>query len=164
MRPRISPAPILLSALALACASAGAPSGITGDGLAPSRFSGTFQPQQQRTGAALPTAQIRASGTADFVPTADGMRTRAMIQVSTAIQGGATVYWGIHPGRCGSGTTPIINFETFPQIELGGAGTGSLTTEIPILLQTGRTYHVNIFSGGRGLNHVLTCANLRGAG
>jgi hypothetical protein len=155
------PTLVLAVVVQSACSTSGGAPAISADTGIPSRFSGTFQSIQQRTGAAAPTGQSRASGIIELIPIG-GMRTRAVIQVSTAVQGGATVYWAIHPGRCGSGTLPVINHEAFPYIELSGAGTGNLDAELPVTLYAGRSYHANVYSGGRGLNNVVTCANLRG--
>lgn len=163
----------LTVAIASACAS---PSPVAGPAPEPStvalpmtgplRWSGTLQPVQQRTGMAAPTSQNKAYGTV-FLAAAGPERTRVRVTVSTPITSAAggnpsSLAWGIHPGRCGSGSLPLVGIERFPPIELTGAGRGELDAEMAFRLPESGSYHVNVFWGRRsGLQDVMTCANLR---
>lgn len=86
------------------------------------------------------------------------------MNVSMPVQGSGLIQWGIHSGRCGSGTLPIVGIERFPVLEVSANGRGDLDAEMPLSLPESGSYHVNVFRGGQQLNHVLTCGNLRREG
>jgi hypothetical protein len=65
------------------------------------------------------------------------------------------------PGRCGTGSLPLLGFEQFPPLDVTSSGRGQMEVDISIPLPQSGTYHVNVYYGGTELNNVLTCANLR---
>lgn len=126
----------------------------------PTRWQGTFQATQQRTGMAAPTSQNKTTGSI-FLAQAGSSRTRARLIVSTPIQNATILQWALVPGRCGSGNMPLTGVERFPAIEISNNGRGELDMEIPLTLPTTGALHANVYSGGTQLNHVIACANLR---
>jgi hypothetical protein len=162
MRLRPAIASSLVGCLALACASANGPSTSTAQPSPPS-WSGNLQPTQQRSGALVVTGQTKAFGSVRITPV-DGsgmLRYRVAVTVSLPISVSTSVRWAILPERCGSGELPVIGFEQFPLIEVSSNGRGQLTTELPMQLTAGGSYHVNVYYGGQQLDNVVTCGNLR---
>lgn len=128
-------------------------------GSAPTRWQGTLQATQGRTGMAAPTAQNKTTGSVSLTETGPD-RTRVRMIVSTPLSASTALEWAILPGRCGSGTLPIAVVSRFPAIEISNNGRGELDQEIQLALPTSGTFHVNVYRGGTQLNNVITCANL----
>lgn len=126
----------------------------------PTRWQGTFQATQQRTGMAAPTSQNKTTGSI-FLAEAGPARTRIRLVISTPIGNATALQWAVLPGRCGSGSMPITGVERFPVIEISNNGRGELDMEIQLTLPASGTFHANVYQGGQQLNHVITCANLR---
>lgn len=133
----------------------GAPSG------SPIRWSGALQPTQQRTGGLGPTGQSKAFGTVTL--TSKGAeRTVVNISLSTSLQSSTALNWALLPGRCGSGSLPVVGIERFSVIDVGTNGRGQLASEMALGLPASGTYHVNVYwTSGQQLSDVMTCANLR---
>ena len=125
------------------------------------RWTGSLQPMQQRSGGLGPTGQNKAFGSVSL-RSIGPERTAITISVSTPLQGSASLNWAILPGRCGSGTLPLVGIERFPVIDVGNNGRGQLDAEMSLGLPENGAYHVNIYwAGGQQLSDVMTCANLR---
>ena len=118
---------------------------------------------QQRTGELAPTGQQKATGTVSLLPSTAGQgRMRVQLTLSAPDNDSSTLRWGILPGRCGSSALPLIGIESFPTIDVGSNGRGQVAGELPITLESGAVYHVNVYKGrGMELSDVLTCGNLR---
>lgn len=85
-----------------------------------------------------------------------------MISLSTSLQNSTSLNWAVLTGRCGSGSLPILGVEQFPVIDVGTNGRGQLNGEMALALPASGAFHLNVYwSGGRQLNDVMTCANLR---
>ncbi len=132
-------------------------SGATG----PVTWTGSLQPMQQSSGGLGPTGQNKAFGTVTL--TSKGTARAAIsIAVSTPLSTAASLNWAVLPGRCGSGSLPLVGIERFPLIEVGNNGRGQLSSEMALELPQSGAYHVNIYWGsGQQLSDVMTCANLR---
>ena len=125
------------------------------------RWSGNLAPTMQRTGSYTGGGQARAFGTVMLtVAESDPNRTRARVTVDVPTQN-RSLPWAILPGRCGSGSLPLIGQDLFPQIEVGNTGKGQIETELPLTLPTSGTFHLNVYWQGQTLDQVMTCANLR---
>lgn len=157
----------LTAAGVLASACASSPSASSGDS-APepvAAWSGSFTATQERTGRAAPTRLQQASGTVRLRRSErDPNRTAVALVVTTSVQDAAALRWAVLPGRCGSATIPLLGHEQFPPLEMGSMGRGQIEIELPLELPQSGNYHVNVYSGGRELEHVVTCANLRRGG
>ena len=148
--------------LLVACAAGTRQTSISNEPARP-EWSGSLQPTQQRSGALTVTGQTRAFGTVRLFP-AEGtnyQRMHVALTVGLPISSSASVRWAVLPNRCGSGDLPLIGFEQFPLIEISNNGRGQIETDLPLDLTAGGAYHVNIYTGGQGLENVVTCANLR---
>jgi len=125
------------------------------------RWTGAFQPMQQRVGGLGPTGQNKAFGTITLSSRGPEV-TSISISLSTPLSGSTFLSWAILPGRCGTGSLPIEGIERFPAIDVANNGRGQLTTEMSLGLPKSGTYHVNVYwSAGVQLSDVMTCANLR---
>ena len=127
------------------------------------RWTGNFQPQTQRNGSLGPAQNIKAFGTVTIaqLPTAAD-RVRVQIQLTAPVQNSSLYLWAVHPGRCGSGTIPVMAIDRFPALEVQGDGRGTLNTELQLSLATGNSYHLNVYFGrGSDISDVLACALLR---
>jgi hypothetical protein len=128
------------------------------------RWTGTFNPTQSYTGAAVTTTRQKAYGSIELTvspnrPTVSHVR----LTVSVPVEPGLTnLGWAVHPGSCGSGTPPMMAPGTFPTIVLSANGRGSVDDDIAFTVPVSGVYHVNVFRGnGTQLSDVITCASLR---
>ena len=129
---------------------------------------GNFQQQQQRTSQGIgPAKTNRAHGTVRLTPKpSDNARTLVNISVTVVEAAGATMAWGIYPGRCGSGSgmaLPLIPSSAIPSLEANRSGAATLNTDVAFQMPTSGVYHLNVYWGTRtsDLADVATCANLR---
>lgn len=118
---------------------------------------------QQRTAAVERAAQHRVTGSVSLTPRSiDIERVRVALIVSSTEHSGSSLRWAVLPGRCGASALPLLSYEQFPTIEVGGNGRGEVNAELLMRLDMGGTYHVNVYqSRGTQLSDVVTCANLR---
>jgi hypothetical protein len=124
---------------------------------------GNLQPVQQQTGSISPRGNNRVFGTVVLTPARSSPnRMRARITVSTQLLTSARLRWALVGGRCGSADIPVTGVEQFPEIPVSSNGRGDIDTEVPVVMPTSGSYHVNIFwSNGSDVSDVMTCANLR---
>jgi hypothetical protein len=116
---------------------------------------------QQQTGGLGPTGQNKAFGTVRLSSKGTS-RTAISITLSTPLSSAASLNWAVLPGRCGTGSLPLVGVERFPVIEVGNNGRGQLDGDMSLELPQSGTYHVNVYwSSGQQLSDVMTCANLR---
>jgi len=116
---------------------------------------------QQQTGGLGPTGQNKAFGNVRLSSKGTS-RTAISITLSTPLSSAASLNWAVLPGRCGTGSLPLVGVERFPLIEVGNNGRGQLDGEMSLELPQNGTYHVNVYwSSGQQLSDVMTCANLR---
>jgi hypothetical protein len=88
--------------------------------------------------------------------------TRANIQYSSSGTSDRYLNWAILPGRCGSGTLPVIPITNFPELTVGGDGRAQITVEVPYEFPTRGDYHINIYhERQQTLDQVVACSNLR---
>lgn len=163
---------VSLLAAAAACASAPAlnPNPTSDDDRAAAiiagarRWTGTLNPTQGRTGAAVTTTRQRAYGTVELT-VAPNRQTNTHVRLTVSVPaepGLNNLGWGVHPGNCGSGNPPVIAPGMFPAMVLSANGRGTIDDDVPFQLPETGNYHVNVFRGGGSqLNDVITCADLR---
>ena len=128
------------------------------------RWSGTLNPTQSFTGAAVNTTRQKAFGTVALTVSPNRPSvSHVNLTVSVPIEPGLTnLGWAIHQGNCGNGSPPVMAPGTFPTIVLSANGRGTVDDDIAFALPLTGTYHVNVFRGnGTQLNDVITCSNLR---
>ena len=133
-----------------------------------STWIGSFQQQQQRAASGIgPVKTNRAHGEVRLSPKpGDASRTKVQMSVTVVEAPGATMSWGIFPGRCGSGSgmaLPLVPISSLPSLEANRSGAATLNSEIALQLPQSGTFHLNVFWTTRAadLSDVATCANLR---
>ena len=158
---RLSLACVLAVTTLAACATASSQADVAGVGA--TGWTASLTQTQQRTGELAPTGQQKATGTVALLPiTGTPDRMRLQITLSAPANSSSTLRWAILPGRCGSSALPLIGVESFPSIDVGSNGRGQVSGDIPLSLESGAIYHVNVYKGqGMELSDVLTCGNLR---
>lgn len=161
-----------LAAAVAACASAPAVNPTpTSDGdraaaliASANRWTGTLNPTQGRTGAAVTTTRQKAYGTVELTVARNRQTlTHVRLTVSVPVEPGLNnLGWAIHPGNCGSGNPPVVAPGMFPVMVLSVNGRGTVDDDIPFTLPESGSYHLNVFRGsGTQLSDVITCADLR---
>jgi hypothetical protein len=149
-------------ALTAACAKTRTAPVTSGMDAPVARWAGNFQPTQQRTGGVQVTGQNRTFGTVSVAKTEGRLeRMRVNLVVAVPTNNTSQLRWALLPGRCGSGSLPLIGFDQFPLLEVSTNGRAELQTDLPLDLSVNGTYHVNAYLGGSQLDNVVTCANLR---
>jgi hypothetical protein len=131
---------------------------------ASNRWTGSLNPTQGRTGAAVTTTRQKAFGTVELTVSPNRPTvTHTRLTVSVPVEPGLTnLSWAIHQGNCGSGNPPVMSPGSFPTILLSANGRASIDDDIPFKLPESGNYHLNVFRGsGTQLSDVITCANLR---
>ena len=137
---------------------------------APSRWSATLNPVQERTGDVRQTSTNRARGSFSMVPgEAPGWsRVNLSFSANEAGSGSTTAAWALLPGACGSAEAPVLPLNAFPILSLSGGGSAQITTQIHYVFPMSGTYHVNVYRAGNvmttdswSLANVLACGNLR---
>ena len=166
--------PLVLAAAACAksvpVANAPAPAAAAVVAPAEARWTATLNPVQERTAEIRQTTTNRARGS--FVMTQGDNPGWSKISLTfnsnSGSSGNTTVSWAIVPGSCGSDAQPILPISAFPTIELGGSGSGQVTSQIHVDFLAPGSYHVNVYrSGGvmnaeaRSVAAVLACGNLK---
>jgi hypothetical protein len=132
------------------------------------RWSANIRGTEQRTGRVGAPIRTRMTGTAHFETSrTDSLRTRAVIFISSETFDRSVVRWALLPGRCGEQRFPLLPFDLFPPIDLS-RGRGSAEVELPVRLEPGASYFVNILVADRLTEEmvtqpafVLACGNLR---
>lgn len=137
---------------------------------AEARWTATLNPVQERTAEIRQASTNRARGS--FVMTQGDNPGWSKVSLNfnsnSGSSGNTTASWAIIPGSCGSDAQPILPISAFPTIELGGSGSGQVTSQIHVEFLPSGTYHVNVYrSGGimnaeaRSVAAVLACGNLK---
>ena len=152
----------LSSAALSGCATNKPPAGASEEASGP-RWTGSFQPTQQRTGALRVTGQNRTFGTITVARQESGAQDRVHVSLTVAVpvSSSSSLRWAMLPERCGSGDLPLIGFEQFPLIDIGTNGRGQIEADLPLVMSPNSSYHVNVYDGGQQLDNVITCANLK---
>jgi len=88
--------------------------------------------------------------------------TRINVQYSSGGTNDRYLNWAILPGRCGSGSLPVMPISNFPELTVGGDGRAQVNVELPFEFPTRGDYHVNIYhERQQTLDQVVACGNLR---
>jgi hypothetical protein len=104
-------------------------------------------------------------GTAQMTRGENASTTRVNITYSS---GGTTdryLNWAVLPGRCGSGSVPLLPISNFPELQVGGDGRAQVNALLPFELPLRGDYHINIYhERQQTLDQVVACGNLRASG
>jgi hypothetical protein len=86
---------------------------------------------------------------------------KASLTVAVPTTSAQSLRWAVLSGRCGSGDLPLIGHDQFPLLDVSTNGRGQVDAELPLVMTSGGSYHVNVYSGGQQLENVVTCTNLK---
>ncbi len=136
------------------------------------RWTGSFQPTKQQSGAVRQSARHAVHGRVSLTPTtADAERTHVALSISAPGQRSSTLRWAVVPGRCGTAALPLLAFDQFPMLEVGTARNAQVEIVLPLRLESGSPYHVNVYEvegvvdqRARLLTQpqlIVSCANIR---
>ena len=90
--------------------------------------------------------------------------TRINVQYSSGGSNSTDRYlnWALLPGRCGSGSLPVMPISNFPELTVGGDGRSQVNVELPFEFPKSGDYHINIYhERQQTLDQVVACGNLR---
>jgi hypothetical protein len=134
------------------------------------RWTASLNPVQERTAEIRQTSTNRSRGsfTMTHGDNPGWSRVTLNFNANSASSENSTAAWAIVPGSCGSDAAPVLPVSAFPTIELGGSGSGQVSSQIHFDFPLSGNYHVNVYrSGGimnadaRSIAAVLACGNLK---
>lgn len=134
------------------------------------RWTATLNPVQERTAEIRQTTTNRSRGSFVMTPGDNPGWSRVTVNfnANSAASENSTAAWAIVPGSCGSDAAPVLPISAFPTIELGGSGSGQVSSQIHFEFPLVGSYHVNVYRGGgvmnadaRSVAAVLSCGNLK---
>lgn len=163
---RSSPISAALSAALLGCATA-TPSPAT-EGSQASISSGPGSWSGIISAVTESSSQVRqpgrGTGYGSVTMSAAASRGQTQLSLTYTDSGVSNRYlnWAVLPGRCGSGSFPLIPISNFPELQVAGNGRAETTVSLPFELPTQGDYHVNIYQERRStLDAVIACATLK---
>ena len=133
------------------------------------RWTASLNPVQERTAEIRQTSTNRSRGsfTMTHGDNPGWSRITLNFNANSASSENSTAAWAIVPGSCGSDAAPVLPVSAFPTIELGGSGSGQVSSQIHFDFPLSGAYHVNVYRGGimnsdsRSIAAVLACGNLK---
>ena len=166
----------LLTTLALGCASLAAACASTPRAAEPTvdatadrsvlatsaRWTGSLAPVNSFSGGINGATRQNTYGSAMLtISPRNPKATRVQLTFQAPVQNSTVLRWAILPGRCGSGSIPLLAAESFPDLEISSNGRGQIDTDMPFEMPINGTYHVNVYSRGSQLADVVGCGTLR---
>ncbi len=131
------------------------------------RWSGSFRPgtmigsmSGSNSGTGAPG---RYSGSIEITPSqvsGPGVY-RFDVRVSSNFSSSETLEWGVSNGRCGSKLIMLGGTVAMPQIEMRTGGSGEVSIESAMELNSKGQFQAVLFKGGHLQQNVAACANLR---
>lgn len=136
------------------------------------RWTGTLQPTKQYAGVGRQAARHAVHGRVRLTPSAvDTERTHVALSLSAPGHTASTLRWAVVPGRCGSSALPLLAYDQFPLLDVGSASNAQMEIVLPLRLEPGTAYHVNVYVVERAPERrqrlltqpqlVVSCANVR---
>lgn len=130
------------------------------------RWTAVFKPSLASNASVRGAGTIRASGNVT-ISRADASRESVFkVEIRFALPNAArsgTLFWGVVPGRCGSGGIPVTGPSQNPTLELGANGTAEVSAEVALNLKPAEGYHINVYDAGIGDRDeaVISCSELK---
>lgn len=91
----------------------------------------------------VPSVGSTVRGSAIFVGTGEGMRTRVVVTLEGS-RNGSLHPWDIHEGRCGGNGLIVGRAADYPPIPIGGAGAATMSLELPATLRSRGEYYIDV--------------------
>ncbi|WP_396216102.1 hypothetical protein [Gemmatimonas sp.] len=126
-------------------------------------YEGQFRPIQQASGGVGMRGSQRVFGQVKIATRESSERVKVTLMINTSLNQTEILNWSVNPGRCGSGSVPLMPIAQFQGIEMSTNGRGELDIpemQMAIPANSG-ALHVNVFRGGTGLDNVIACSNLK---
>ncbi len=112
--------------------------------------------------AAIGQSMRHLSGTVAAAPSATRAgELRVAIKLLSNDYVGAEFLWSIAPGRCFSGSEPLIQPARLRGLPITDDGVAELEVDSPFMLQAESAYHFNVYLYGAQETNVVACAELR---
>ena len=152
---------------ALAIGAGGAAAQSSGAATEPiGRWTAVFKPSLASNSSVKGAGTIRASGNVTISMAESGRESLFKVEIRFALPNAAksgTFFWGVVPGRCGSGGIPVTGPSQNPTLELGANGTAEVSAEVALNLKPAEGYHINIYDAGIGDRDeaVISCSVLK---
>jgi hypothetical protein len=88
--------------------------------------------------------------------------TRINVNYSSGGTSDRYLNWAVLPGRCGTGSLPLLPVSNFPELTVGGDGRTQVNVVLPFEFPARGDYHINIYhERQQTLDQVVACGNLR---
>jgi len=126
-------------------------------------YEGSFRPIQQSSGGVGMRGSQRIFGDVKITFRESTDRSMVKLMINTSYQQSEILNWSVNPGRCGSGSVPVMPIAQFQGIEMTSNGRGELDIqEMQLAIPANANMvHVNVYRGGTGLEHVIACSNMK---
>lgn len=129
---------------------------------ASARWTGNISPTNSFSGGLQGATRQNTYGTVRLTMSPrNNNATHVSLTFQAPIQTSTVYRWALLPGRCGSGSIPLLAPELFPDLEMSSTGRGQLEADIPLDLPVSGAHHLNVYTRGSQLADVIGCANLR---
>ena len=130
------------------------------------RWTAAFKPSLASSSSVRGAGTIRASGNVTIGRAEIGRDGVFKVDIRFALPNATrsgTLFWGVVPGRCGSGGIPVTGPSQNPTLELGANGTAEVSAEVALNLKPAEGYHINIYDAGVGDRDeaVISCSELK---
>jgi hypothetical protein len=110
------------------------------------------------------SARGNGYGTVQMTRGDNASTTRVNVIYSAAGSTDRYLNWAILPGRCGSGSVPVLPISNFPELQIGGDGRAQVNVTLPFEFPGRGDYHINIYhERQQTLDQVIACGNMRSA-
>jgi hypothetical protein len=170
-RRRMALLAVVLPVVAGGCASgAGGGTATGGQVGGVSRWSASLKPLNLAATATLggpPGSVASAYGNVTLSPVTDMRgRTSYDLSITAPSLAGQTVAWALYTGACNAPSPPVVPVNELPAIDVASSGAGQVRGEFSVQLNSGTTYHVNVYTVPRAtdVNNVLLCGRLAYSG
>jgi hypothetical protein len=157
-----------ISLAAMACAtstkveSAPSPSASISTSGTVTRWSGNISAVLESNSDVRQSSRGNGYGTAQLAPGDSPSSTAVTVIYSSGGTSDRYLNWAVLPGRCGSGSVPLLPISNFPELQVGGDGRSQVAVTLPFEFPTRGDYHINIYHERQStLDQVVACGNLR---
>ncbi len=89
---------------------------------------------------------------------ADG-RTSVTVMLENAMAG-ATYWWDLREGRCGSGGGVLGSASSYTALNVGNDGRAGVTVTIMARLDEAKTYSITVYGSSSDMTNIVACGDL----
>jgi len=130
------------------------------------RWIASFKPGLATNSSISGSGTIRASGGVTISKSENGREGVFKVDIRFSLPNvgrGTTLFWGVVPGRCGSGGIPVTMPSQNPTLDLGASGAAELSNEVALNLRPAEGYHINVYNAALGDRDeaIISCSDLK---